>query len=531
MVRLKFWRRRKKYTVQDGDSWRRRRALAQAPRSQPAIGLKQTPKTRPTIFGTITEDTKKEENNRMKNVVPQMQSLSQMFDKAGGGYDCQSTNCNENDALMFKDGNLQAGSVEALIQHLVPTTEYNPDRTYVFTFLLSSRLFIRPHELLAEVCQVCTFQQNLTSDNIQKQKLGKFGQNIIQLLSEWTEMFPYDFRDERMMRQLKEISHRVLNVFPELRHEMGAITHNLLNKLAQLNRYEEVLSKLNAEAIKRSQTQIAPTTDIMEVCPGPLRLAEQLTHIELERLSQIGPEEFVQAFAKEEKKIPVFRDMKKTHNLEAYVQWFNRLSYLVASEICSHLKKKNRVRLVEYFIDVAKECINIGNFNSLMAIIAGMNMNPVARLKKTWAKVNRAKFGILELQMDPSNNFGSYRSCLKAAMWRSHGASDSREKIVIPFFSLFVKDIYFINEGCSNTAENGSINFEKFWQMAKHISDFVTWQQVECPFVKHTDVLHYILTSPVFSETTLSLASYECEPPENSYDKVRHKKLKSEAGL
>ena len=34
-----------------------------------------------------------------------------------------------------------------------------------------------------------------------------------------------------------------------------------------------------------------------------------------------------------------------------------------------HLKKKNRVKMVEYFIDVAKECINIGNFNSLMAII------------------------------------------------------------------------------------------------------------------------------------------------------------------
>lgn len=506
--------------------------LKQAPRSQPAIGLKQTPKARPTIFGTITEETKKE-NNRLKNVVPQMQSLSAMFDRAGGGYDCQSTNCNENDALTFKDGNLAAGSIEALIQHLVPTTEYNPDRTYVFTFLLSSRLFIRPHELLSEVCQVCSFQQNLTSDNVQKHKLGKFGQNIIQLLSEWTEMFPYDFRDERMMKQLKELSQRVLKVYPELRQDIGGITHNLLNKLAQLNRYEDVLSKLNAEAVKRSQTQTAPTTDILEVCPSPLRLAQQLTHIELERLSQIGPEEFVQAFSKEEvsNKIPVFRDMKKTHNLEAYVQWFNRLSYLVASEICSHLKKKNRVKLVEYFIDVAKECINIGNFNSLMAIIAGMNMNPVARLKKTWAKVNKVKFGILELQMDPSNNFGSYRSCLKAAMWRSQGASDSREKIVIPFFSLFVKDIYFLNEGCANKSENGNINFQKFWKLAKQISDFVTWQQVECPFEKHTDVLHYILTSPVFSETTLSLASFECEPPENSYDKERHKKLKAEAGL
>lgn len=34
-----------------------------------------------------------------------------------------------------------------------------------------------------------------------------------------------------------------------------------------------------------------------------------------------------------------------------------------------HLKKRNRVRMIEYFVDVAKECTNIGNFNSLMAII------------------------------------------------------------------------------------------------------------------------------------------------------------------
>ena len=33
-------------------------------------------------------------------------------------------------------------------------------------------------------------------------------------------------------------------------------------------------------------------------------------------------------------------------------------------------------------------------------------------------------------------------------------------QIVIPFFSLFVKDIYFLNEGCANKSESGSINFE-----------------------------------------------------------------------
>ena len=36
-----------------------------------------------------------------------------------------------------------------------------------------------------------------------------------------------------------------------------------------------------------------------------------------------------------------------------------------------------------------------------------------------WNKVQSAKFIILEHQMDPSSNFSSYRSTLKAAMWRS----------------------------------------------------------------------------------------------------------------
>ena len=67
-----------------------------------------------------------------------------------------------------------------------------------------------------------------------------------------------------------------------------------------------------------------------------------------------------------------------------------------------------------------------------------------------WAKVSSGKFAILEHQMDPSSNFSSYRSTLKAAMWRSAGATDERQRIVIPFFSLLVKDLYFLNEGCAS---------------------------------------------------------------------------------
>lgn len=38
---------------------------------------------------------------------------------------------------------------------------------------------------------------------------------------------------------------------------------------------------------------------------------------------------------------------------------------------------------MEFWIETGRECFNIGNFNSLMAIIAGLNMSPISRLKKT----------------------------------------------------------------------------------------------------------------------------------------------------
>ena len=54
---------------------------------------------------------------------------------------------------------------------------------------------------------------------------------------------------------------------------------------------------------------------------------------------------------------------------------------------------------INFLVDVAKECYNIGNFNSLMAILAGLNLAPVLRLRKTWAKIDREKLNALEHQV------------------------------------------------------------------------------------------------------------------------------------
>ncbi len=38
---------------------------------------------------------------------------------------------------------------------------------------------------------------------------------------------------------------------------------------------------------------------------------------------------------------------------------------------------------IEFWIEVARHCVNIGNFNSMMGIITGLNLCQVMRLKKT----------------------------------------------------------------------------------------------------------------------------------------------------
>lgn len=43
-----------------------------------------------------------------------------------------------------------------------------PQKAYIFTFLLSSRLFIEPHELLSRVCHKCIEQQRLDDPVLDK---------------------------------------------------------------------------------------------------------------------------------------------------------------------------------------------------------------------------------------------------------------------------------------------------------------------------------------------------------------------------
>ena len=108
------------------------------------------------------------------------------------------------------------------------------------------------------------------------------------------------------MKSLHDITHFCITFEPEARRDVAQILQNLLTRLSGLEKYEEYLAAISVEASNRITASI-PVTDIFELCPNPTVLALHLTSIELERLRFIGPEEFVQAFAKENSSVEVYK--------------------------------------------------------------------------------------------------------------------------------------------------------------------------------------------------------------------------------
>ncbi|KAK5965417.1 hypothetical protein GCK32_009865 [Trichostrongylus colubriformis] len=386
----------------------------------------------------------------------------------------------QNDIVVDALGNVLSGSPEALIARLLPTRNSTADTNYMFSLLLNLRTVMSPEELMQKIVQQCMFTQNADAVNFCREGRDRMFSHLLRLCREWVTSIPHDFKSEHM------------------RTRYGKFNDFFLNKMDRYNKAVKNLQKTLAENTQRP-IQSDVMCGLITVCPEPKTIAQQLTHIELERFSMVGVDEILLALANND-----LADLGRNRNgpmgsIAFYVEWFNRLSSFAATEVLRQLKKKHRVEVIEYLIDVAKECCEIGNFNSLMAIVAGLSLPAVTRLKRTWSRVEKSKLEILQHQLDPTGNFLSYRATMKAAQWRAETVGSS-QKIVIPFFVLLLKDLFLVYHGSVRTLPNGHLNFVAYSQIAEQLRSVVKWKGASCSFPKNASVLQYLLVSLLYGE-------------------------------
>lgn len=401
-----------------------------------------------------------------------------------------------------------------MIHLLTPTREYYPDQKYIFTFLLCSRLFLPPSHLLRRL--ITNLQKIAELDKEHEKEIFK---KFVSLLLDWSKQFPYDFKDKLMMTQFNKFSAMLRDSYPDLSASLNLIAIHLVEKFKELLAYVEKSKEFQIQCDEEDKL-------FFDVCQDPVVIAEQLTLIEIEKMSKLNPEQFVEKFIAED--ITCSRldltDSNHATTLELYVSWFNRLSYLIATEVCTCPKKKDRVKVINFFIDVGKHCLKIGNFNSLMAIVTGLNMNAVGRMSKTWSKANRSKFRKLENELSPHSNFCRYRMGLKER-------TETRENdSIVPIFSLFVKDVYFLNEGVKDKLPNKMINYDKFTKLSKHLREFLARRKKQCYYTRNETIIDYFLNTPVLSDNGIYKASFEVEKPDNNFERDRFQSVRMKVG-
>jgi len=411
---------------------------------------------------------------------------------------------------IFQDGK-RGRSLDELINKLIPTPDYYPDKKYKYTMLLCCRLFLLPVKLLEKLT---VKMQEQVKENEEHEKL--ICKHFVMLLYDWSNMFPLDFKDKRFMKTFNKSCQICLKSNVEVSNSINQISNNLVETFKNILQYIDESKQFFISCDDEE-------TSVLDVCKQPMKFAQQLTILEYSKMSKIYSEQLLDKFIVEDITCSRLDLSSQSSAIELYVSWFNRLSYLVATVICEQKERKDRVKLIDFFIEVAKYCSKIGNYNSMMAIITGLNMNPVLRMRKTWNNTNQSGFKKLESTLSPKLNFHKYRTKLKSKF-----SKKGEKYFIVPVFSLFVKDLYFLNEGIKNDKDEkiDNIDYNKLYIISMKVREFEKHMHQKIKFDRDGEIMDFLINTPVLSEDILYKKSFDVEKPLTNFERDRYQSVR-----
>lgn len=207
-----------------------------------------------------------------------------------------------------------------------------------------------------------------------------------------------------------------------------------------------------------------------------LELARQLTLIESQIFCDIKPDELLNGNYTVKK-----AHLKLAPNIRRSLLFTNCLSdYVLESVLQPDIAQKVRVNVVKTWLKVAISCLYLRNFNSLAAIITSLQSHLVTRLSKVWGDLSdkyTELYEYLSSIVHPEKNYNVYRTKMKSFL-----LSNDYNIPVVPYFSLFLQDLTFVNDGNPNFRKANTflnqklINIDKYLKITRIIADIESLQ-------------------------------------------------------
>lgn len=383
-----------------------------------------------------------------------------------------------------KDGQIAGGTLPALIERLT-THDSTPDAMFVSTFYLTFRLFASPVQFAQTLIDRFDYVGE-TPKVAAPVRLRVYNVFKGWLESHWRHECDnvvlgliLRFAAEKLRPVLPSASKRLTELVGKVAAVGGPVVPRLVSSIGKTNtsiaQYvapdtpfpPPLISKSQLAAL-RSWKQGGCSVSILDF--DPLELARQFTIKESRIFCSILPEELLAT-----------EWMKKSGSMAVNVRAMSTLSTdlanLVADCILQLEDPKQRAKLIKQWVKIANKCLELNNYDSLMAIICSLNSSTITRLKRTWDIVSaKTKTTLENLRsiVEVSRNYAVLRQRLQ------HHVPPC-----LPFVGTYLTDLTFVDVGNQTTRqlpgdgpEGGIsvINFDKHMKTAKIISELQRFQ-------------------------------------------------------
>ena len=392
--------------------------------------------------------------------------------------------------LFNKDGQVSGGTLPALIERLT-THDSTPDALFVSTFYLTFRIFATP----------CNFAQALI-DRFEyvgdsKRIAGPVRLRVYNVFKGWLEShwrldcdnsaleLINSFALNQLSTSLPSAGKRLFELAQKVSKSNSPLVPRLVSSIGKTNtsiaQYVAPDAPVASPNITKSQLGLLKAwknggSNPQIVDFDPLELARQLT-LKVSRLfCSILPEELLGTeWTKKTGSIAL--------NVRAMATLSTDLANLVAESVLQFEEHSKRAKIIKRWVKIGAKCLELNNYDSLMAIVCSLNSTTILRLKRTWECVSaktKASLENLKSIVDCSRNYITLRQRLAQLM-----------PPCLPFVGIYLTDLTFVDAGNQATralpgaSSPGSsagagtvqaINFDKHLKTAKIISEFQRFQ-------------------------------------------------------
>jgi hypothetical protein len=379
-----------------------------------------------------------------------------------------------------KEGQISGGSLPALVEQLT-THESTPDAMFVTTFYLTFRLFTTS----IDFAQALIDRFDYVGES---QEIGvPVRLRVYNMFKGWLEShwqpdcdastlgIIHTFATGKLRTALPAAAKRLADLTVKVTEvHAGALVPRLVSSMGKTGISSTIHSDSTAPNPVISKSQLNALKNKSSTCHildfDPLELARQITIIESKLFCSIQPRELL---ASEWTK----KNTTKAVNVRAMSTLSTDLANLVADTILTLEDPKKRAVIIKHWIKISMKCLELNNYDSLMAIICSLNSSMVLRLKRTWECVSvktKARLEELRAIVDVGRNYAVLRARLQ-----NHVAP------CIPFVGIYLTDLTFVDVGNQTTrqlpGDSGRegvsvINFDKHMRTAKIVGQLQSFQ-------------------------------------------------------